>query len=452
MLLIGATYIPSMDMGNLHIESNTISSSNTNGNIILNPNGSGNIQFPDLGTSNVPYLDASGYLASSSVTPSELGTLSGVTGSVRGIAQAATLTSKTIDADSNTISNIDNGEIKAAAGIALDKLAATTASRALVSDGSGFIGASATTSTELGYVSGVTSAIQTQINSLSAGSYSGTSNDRQNLGLSVSVAANAMTIALKQADGTTDPSSGTGAVKIGFRSTTTSSGAYSVVSSTAATSLVISSGSTLGSVNATPIDVYIYAINNAGTVELAATSTYYPDNQSGEYSTIAEGGAGAADTRTSLYSTTARSNIPMRLIGRIRTSQTTAGTWASTPTRLEIAPFDLDCTPDRSTGFGCIAVETAHMLIPSASSCSVNQEVGEWISSCSASASTATITFTSGRWGTAPVCSASWNGTGSDQIATCSGATTTTVSCAVYDTSAAALVNQDFTITCTGYR
>lgn len=60
---------------------------------------------------------------------------------------------------------IVNADVNASAAIALTKLAATTASRALVSDGSGFITPSATTSTEIGYVSGVTSAIQTQIDS-----------------------------------------------------------------------------------------------------------------------------------------------------------------------------------------------------------------------------------------------------------------------------------------------
>jgi hypothetical protein len=56
-----------------------------------------------------------------------------------------------------------NVNIDAAAAIAYSKLAALTASRALVSDGSGVVSVSAVTSTELGHVSGVTSALQTQI-------------------------------------------------------------------------------------------------------------------------------------------------------------------------------------------------------------------------------------------------------------------------------------------------
>lgn len=76
-----------------------------------------------------------------------------------------TLTNKTIDADGtgNSITNIENADIKAAAAIAVNKLAAVTASRALVSDGSGFVSPATTTATEIGYVNGVTSAIQTQL-------------------------------------------------------------------------------------------------------------------------------------------------------------------------------------------------------------------------------------------------------------------------------------------------
>jgi hypothetical protein len=62
--------------------------------------------------------------------------------------------------------SIVNADINAAAAIALSKLAALTASRAAVTDGGGVITTSAVTSTELSYLSGVTSAIQTQINAI----------------------------------------------------------------------------------------------------------------------------------------------------------------------------------------------------------------------------------------------------------------------------------------------
>lgn len=51
------------------------------------------------------------------------------------------------------------------AWVAIDSSSSITANRAAVSDGTGAIVASTTTATEIGYVSGVTSAIQTQLNS-----------------------------------------------------------------------------------------------------------------------------------------------------------------------------------------------------------------------------------------------------------------------------------------------
>lgn len=74
----------------------------------------------------------------------------------------------------NLSASIVNADIASGAAIALNKLAALTASRALVSDGSGVISVSSVTSTELGYLSGVTSAIQTQLDAKVTGPASAT--------------------------------------------------------------------------------------------------------------------------------------------------------------------------------------------------------------------------------------------------------------------------------------
>ena len=79
-----------------------------------------------------------------------------------------TLTNKSIDSDNNTITNIVNADIKSSAAIAFSKMATLTASRALVSNGDGELEVSAVTSTEIGYLDGVTSAIQTQIDANTA--------------------------------------------------------------------------------------------------------------------------------------------------------------------------------------------------------------------------------------------------------------------------------------------
>ena len=58
---------------------------------------------------------------------------------------------------------IVNADVSASAAIEFSKMENLTASRALVSDGSGDVSVSAVTSTELGYLDGVSSAIQTQL-------------------------------------------------------------------------------------------------------------------------------------------------------------------------------------------------------------------------------------------------------------------------------------------------
>ena len=88
--------------------------------------------------------------------------------SFAGLAATQTLTNKSIDSDNNTITNIVNADIKSSAAIAFSKMENLTVSRALVSDSNGDVSISAVTSTEIGYLDGVTSAIQTQLDAKQA--------------------------------------------------------------------------------------------------------------------------------------------------------------------------------------------------------------------------------------------------------------------------------------------
>lgn len=85
------------------------------------------------------------------------------------VSDAQTLTNKSIDASSNSLSNISNGSISSSASIALSKLAALSLSKVLVSDGSGVVSASSVSSTTLAFLD-ATSSVQTQINSKASSS------------------------------------------------------------------------------------------------------------------------------------------------------------------------------------------------------------------------------------------------------------------------------------------
>ena len=82
-----------------------------------------------------------------------------------------TLTNKAIDSDNNTITNIVNADIKSSAAIAFSKMENLTTARALVSDGSGDVSVSDVTSTEIGHLDGVSSNIQTQLDTKAATSF-----------------------------------------------------------------------------------------------------------------------------------------------------------------------------------------------------------------------------------------------------------------------------------------
>jgi hypothetical protein len=104
-----------------------------------------------------------------------------------------------------------------------------------------------------------------------------------------------------------------------------------------AISVVVSSGSTLGTIAATQSRIVVLALDNAGTVELAVVNIAGGNDltETGVISTTAEGGAGAADSASTVYSTTARTGVAYRVVGYIESTQATAGTWATAPSTIQ---------------------------------------------------------------------------------------------------------------------
>ena len=142
--------------------------------------------------------------------------------------------------------------------------------------------------------------------------------------ITASVAANALTVTLNP-------------TTLDFRSATLTSGTVVSRLISSAISVVVSSGSTLGTVSAQQSRIVVLALDNAGTVELAVVNIAGGNNltETGLISTTAEGGAGAADSASTIYSTTARSNVAYRVVGYVESTQATAGTWATLPSTIQ---------------------------------------------------------------------------------------------------------------------
>lgn len=192
----------------------------------------------------------------------------------------------------------------------------------------------------------------------------------QNLALQLTVAASALTIAVK-ARSLADPTSESPAV-IPFRNATITSGDYSMLKFTGASSLVVSSGSTLGTANSTPFRLWIVCFNDAGTLRLGVVNclngtNILPLRDDAVFSSTAEGGAGAADSAHVFYTGTAVSNKALRVLGYAEWSSglATAGTWSSGPTKVQLFGPGVHLPGDRvqvqRTETGAVATGTTQI-------------------------------------------------------------------------------------------
>lgn len=156
-----------------------------------------------------------------------------------------------------------------------------------------------------------------------------------------SVAASALTVAVKTLAGA-DPTAAD-PVYIVFRNATAATGDFTVLTITAALSLVISSGSTMGATSAVAFRLWLVAFNDAGTARLGLINclvgaNIYPLGQFPVASSTAEGGAGAADSAGVFYTGTAVASKAYAVLGYFswETGLATAGTWSAAATRAEL--------------------------------------------------------------------------------------------------------------------
>lgn len=122
---------------------------------------------------------------------------------------------------------------------------------------------------------------------------------------------------------------------IDFRSASLGSGVISSQSVTATLSLVVPSGATLGTTSATQSRIMLLAILSGANVELAVVNlsgSVNLDETTLINTTAITSGATLANA---IYSTTARSGVPFRVLGYIESTQATAGAWATVPSTVQ---------------------------------------------------------------------------------------------------------------------
>lgn len=153
-----------------------------------------------------------------------------------------------------------------------------------------------------------------------------------NASLTATVGSNLLTVSLKTAAGA-DATAST-PIRIGFRNSTAATGTFQDRTITAALSVnTVAIGCTLGLVSAQNQYIYVYAIDNAGTVELALAGSRCFDEGT-TYNTTAINGS--STNALVLYSTAARTGVAVRLIGRLKSNQSTSGTYVTSIAEISL--------------------------------------------------------------------------------------------------------------------
>lgn len=119
-----------------------------------------------------------------------------------------------------------------------------------------------------------------------------------------------------------------------FRNATLGTGGATTITG-APSALTIPSGATLGTTNAVLSSIIVIVLNNAGTLEYGVINLSGGNDltETGVISTTAI--SAASSSASVFYSNSARTNVAYRVVGRIDSTQATAGTWATAPSLVQ---------------------------------------------------------------------------------------------------------------------
>jgi hypothetical protein len=183
-------------------------------------------------------------------------------------------------------------------------------------------------------ITNLTAALQT----LGASGISLGFNAPVNLSIGASVGSNQLTVSILGTNGSAP--SATNPVTIPFRDSTIANGELVAETVTAATTLVIASGDTMGAPSGVPFRLWVVAFNNASTVALGLincstpTTPIFPLNEDAPQTSVASG----YSTAGVYYTTSVVSAKSIRILGYMEwgSGLTTAGTWATGPTKIQL--------------------------------------------------------------------------------------------------------------------
>src|SRR5258705_7103727 len=159
--------------------------------------------------------------------------------------------------------------------------------------------------------------------------------------LVASVAGNALTIAVKTLAGNNPSSSDP--VSLLFRG---ASAGYAVIEQTAALSITVPSGATLGTVNGQANRIWVGVFNNGGTAVLGVYNSLtfqagVPSNPSivPWDETAPANGTGITSSSTGpqiWYTASTLSSLVFRIVGYVESTQATAGQWTTSPGKVQL--------------------------------------------------------------------------------------------------------------------